>query len=68
MCRPRTIHAQVLRVDAKTGAQRPWKDLASPDRTALGLIGPIRFAADCETYAYTAQYGPSALFVITGAR
>jgi hypothetical protein len=62
----RTLPA--LRVDAKTGTQRPWTDLASPDRTALGLIGPIRFAADCETYAYTAQYDPSALFVITGAR
>lgn len=61
------IPAQVLRVDLKTGGQRPWKQLVPPDRTALGVLGPIRIAADCESYAYTAQYDPSRLFVVNGA-
>jgi len=38
-----------------------------PDRTALGLLGLIRIAADCQSYAYTAQYDPSRLFVVNGA-
>jgi Tol biopolymer transport system component len=66
--RPGEIPAQVVRADPKTGGQRPWKELVPPDRTALGLLGPIRIAADCESYAYTAQYDPSRLFVVNGAR
>ena len=64
---PGEIPAQVLRVDLKTGGQRPWKQLVPPDPTALGMLAPIRIAADCESYAYTAQYDPSRLFVISGA-
>jgi len=64
MTRPGEIPAQIIRVDLKSGKQRPWKVLAPRDRTALGLLAPIRVASDCETYAYTAQYDPSTLFVI----
>jgi Tol biopolymer transport system component len=59
------VPVKVLRVDPRSGKQRPWKELAPRDRTALGVLGPIRFAPDCETYAYTAQYDPSTLTVLT---
>ena len=49
MTRPGEIPAQIMRVDLKSGKQRPWKVLSPRDRTALGLLAPIRFAFDCET-------------------
>lgn len=60
--------ARILRVDLKTGRQTSWKELAPPYRTALWGIQPIRVAPDCESYAYTAQYQPATLFVVSGLR
>lgn len=31
-------------------------------------LEPVRFAPDCETYAYTANYSPSVLHVAHGIR
>jgi hypothetical protein len=60
------IPAHIVRLDLQSGGQRPWKDLAPPDRTALTLLRPIRFTSDCETYAYSPQYDPATLFVVSG--
>jgi hypothetical protein len=68
MHRPGEIPAQVIRVDLRSGRQRQWKELSPKDRTALSVLSPIRFASDCATYAYTAQYDPSTLTVVRGLR
>jgi Serine/threonine protein kinase len=60
------IPAHIVRLDLQSGKQRPWKDLTPPDRTALTFLGTIRFTSDCETYAYSPQYDPSTLFVVSG--
>jgi len=60
--------ARILRVDVASGRQTPWKELAPASRTGLWGIQPIRVAPDCESYAYTAQYSPSTVFVVSGLR
>lgn len=62
--RPFEIPAHVIRIDLQSGKQTLWKDLVPADRTALSMVAPIRVAADCETYAYSAQYDPSVLWVL----
>jgi hypothetical protein len=62
------IPARISRVNAQSGAQAAWKELAPPNRAALWAIQPIRVAPDCESYAYTAQYSPGTLFVASGLR
>jgi hypothetical protein len=62
------VPAHVVRIDLSSGKQHTWKDIAPSDRTALTMVGPIRVAADCETYAYTAQYDSSTLWVVKGVR
>ncbi|HTS26897.1 MAG TPA: protein kinase [Bryobacteraceae bacterium] len=64
--RPGEIPAHIVRIDPSSGSQRPWKELVPRDRTSLTLLTPIRFASDCETYAYSLQYDPSTLFVASG--
>jgi hypothetical protein len=68
MYRADRVPIEVTRLDPQTGAQRPWKTLAPADRSALGLLGPVRFTPDCQTYSYSAMYDASTLFVVTGAR
>jgi Tol biopolymer transport system component len=62
------IPAHITRLNLSTGEQRPWKDLAPADRTALTSVGCIRISRDCETYAYTSQYDPSDLWMVSGVR
>jgi hypothetical protein len=57
--------ARISRVNLKTGQKTQWKELAPPP-TGLGNIQPIRVAADCESYAYTAIYSTTTLFVVSG--
>jgi eukaryotic-like serine/threonine-protein kinase len=67
MSRQGEIPVEVVKVDVQSGKQQPWKVLAPANRTALSLLSPVRFAPDCETYAYTAQYDPSTLTVMSGS-
>ena len=64
MSQPGKIPVHVVKVDVQSGKQQPWKELAPRDRTALSMVSPVRFASDCETYGYTAQYDPSTLSVL----
>ena len=59
--------ARISRVNLETGKQKPWKELAPP-RTGLWGIQPIRVAPDCESYAYSAQYAPVNVFVVSGLK
>ena len=58
------IPIQVVKVDVQSGKQQVWKELVPRERTALSMIQAVRFASDCETYGYTAQYDPSTLSVL----
>jgi hypothetical protein len=58
--------AHILRIDVQSGKQQKWKNLVPQSQTALTQLGPIRFTSDCETYAYSLQYDPSTLFVVSG--
>jgi len=60
--------ARILRVDLATGRQALWKELAPAYREALWETQPIRVAPDCESYAYSAQYLPETVFVVSGLR
>jgi predicted Ser/Thr protein kinase len=64
MSRPGKIPVQVVKVDVQSGKQQVWKELVPRDRTALSMVSPVRFAPDCETYGYSAQYDPSTLSVL----
>ena len=59
--------AHIMRVNLQTGTQTLWRDL-NPERTGLWGIQPIRVAPDCESYAYSAQYGPGTAFVVSGLK
>ncbi len=60
--------ARVSRVNIADGKTAPWKELAPANRTGLWAIQPIRVAPDCESYAYTADYGLGALYVVSGLK
>ena len=60
--------ARILRVDPVTGRQALWKEIAPAMKAALWEIQPIRVAPDCESYAYSAQYLPETVFVVSGLR
>ena len=60
--------ARILRMDPATGRQSLWKELMPASRAALWEIQPIRVAPDCESYAYSAQYLPETVFVVSGLR
>jgi len=57
--------AHILRIDMQSGKQQKWKNLVPQDQTALTQLGPIRITSDCDTYAYSLQYDPSTLFVVS---
>ena len=60
--------ARIMRVDAATGRQDLWRELAPTYRAALWEIQPVRVASDCETYGYAAQYLPETVYVVSGLR
>ena len=60
--------ARIVRVDLASGRQTPWRELMPGYRAALWEIQPIRVASDCESYAYSAQYLPETVFVVSGLR
>ncbi len=62
------IPLKIVRIDPAGGRQQPWKELAPAYRAALWAIQPVRVASDCETYAYSAQYLPEAVWVVSGLR
>ena len=62
------IPARIVRVDLQSGQQRPWKELAPPDRTSIFGVQPVRVSSDCETYAYSVWYQPGTLWVVSGLR
>jgi hypothetical protein len=62
------VPARVMRVNPNSGEQKLRKELAPAQRTALLELEPIRFAPDCETYTYSAQYMQNTLYVVSGVR
>jgi eukaryotic-like serine/threonine-protein kinase len=62
------VPLKIFRVDIETGEQTLWRELAPASRTGFGGIPSVRVGADCRTVAYTAQYLPSELWIVSGLR
>jgi Tol biopolymer transport system component len=62
------VPAKIINVDVETGKQTLWRELAPTYRSGLGYIREVRVGADCQSYAYSAVYRPSELWVATGLR
>jgi Tol biopolymer transport system component/predicted Ser/Thr protein kinase len=60
------IPYRLERVDLATGNRRPFKELAPADRTGLLSMRGIFVTDDLRSYAYTAYYQVSSLFVSEG--
>jgi hypothetical protein len=60
------IPYRLERVDLATGNRRPFKGLAPADRTGLLSMRGIFVTDDLRSYAYTAYYQVSSLFVSEG--
>jgi hypothetical protein len=55
------VPAKIINVDVETGKQTLWRELATS-------IREVRVGADCQSYAYSAVYLPSELWVATRLR
>ena len=62
------IPYRLERVDLTTGSRRLYKELAPTDRTGLLSLRGIFFNDDLRSYAYTAYYQVSSLFVSEGSQ
>ena len=62
------IPYRLERVDLTTGSRRLYKELAPTDRTGLLSLRGIFFTDDLRSYAYTAYYQVSSLFVSEGSQ
>jgi len=60
------IPYRLERVDLATGKRTLFKELAPSDRTGLLSIRGILVTDDLQSYAYTAYYQVSSLFVTEG--
>ena len=62
------IPAKIMKLVVNTGQQTLWKELAPANRTGLRGIREVRVGWDCESYAYSASYFPSEIWVASGLR
>ena len=62
------VPAKIINVDVETGKQTLWRELAPTYRSGLASIHEVRVGAGCQSYAYSAVYLPSELWVATGLR
>ena len=60
------IPYRLEQVDLATGRRKPFKELAPADRVGLLSMREIFFTDDRQSYAYTAYYQVSSLFVSEG--
>ena len=62
------VPAKIMNVDVDTGKQTLRRELAPEYRSGLVGIASVRVGSDCQSYAYSANYTPSELWVASGLR
>ncbi len=62
------VPARVQRLDLRTGALTPWRDLQPPDPVGLERVSRIVATPDGKAYAYSYVRRLSELFVVEGLR
>lgn len=62
------VPAKIMNVDVDTGKQTLRRELAPAYRSGLNGIVAVRVGSECQSYAYSAAYFPSDLWVASGLR
>ena len=64
------IHAQVARLDTRTGRREPWLEVTPPDRAGVGMAfwSLVSITPDGRYYAYWYSRNLSDLYLVTGLR
>jgi eukaryotic-like serine/threonine-protein kinase len=62
------VPAKIMNVDVDTGKQTLRRELAPEYRSGLVSIAAVRVGSDCQSYAYSAFYAASELWVASGLR
>jgi eukaryotic-like serine/threonine-protein kinase len=62
------VSTKIMNVDVDTGKQTLWRELAPAYKSGLANIVGVRVGSDCQSYAYSALYASSDLWVARGLR
>ena len=65
---PGEVPLKIFRVNADTGKQTLWREIAPSNRTALNAVFTVRVGWNCQSSAYSAEYVPSELWIADGLR